>query len=79
MNNFLGLQIRVVASRKEVMFAEAGVGTENYCIFYNASSMRNYTGRPAFILLVHDETLIWAVVKDEGRHAKLSEKRGRAI
>ncbi|MED1018039.1 ATP-dependent DNA helicase [Bacillus atrophaeus] len=70
---FMAFQLERAFKEKNVMFAEAGVGTGKtlvYLLF--AISYARYVGKPAVIACA-DETLIEQLVKKEGDISKLSE------
>ena len=70
---FMAFQLERAFQEKNVMFAEAGVGTGKTIVYLlYALSYARYTGKPAIIACA-DETLIEQLVKQEGDIAKLSE------
>ncbi|MFN2745648.1 MULTISPECIES: ATP-dependent DNA helicase [unclassified Bacillus (in: firmicutes)] len=76
---FMAFQLERAFKEKNVMFAEAGVGTGKtlvYLLF--ALSYARYTGKPAVIACA-DETLIEQLVKKEGDIQKISEHLGLTI
>ncbi|MDQ0228812.1 ATP-dependent DNA helicase [Metabacillus malikii] len=70
---FMAFQLERAYQDKQVMFAEAGVGTGKTIVYLlYALAYARYTGKPAIIACA-DETLIEQLVKQEGDIAKLSE------
>lgn len=68
---FMAFQIEQALKEKQVLFAEAGVGTgKTIAYLLPAISYARYTGRPALIACA-DETLIDQLVKAEGDIGKL--------
>ncbi|UAL50758.1 MULTISPECIES: ATP-dependent DNA helicase [Metabacillus] len=68
---FMAFQLERAFREKNVMFAEAGVGTGKTLVYLlYAISYARYTGKPAIIACA-DETLIEQLVKNEGDIAKL--------
>lgn len=70
---FMAFQVERAFKEKNIMFAEAGVGTGKTIVYLlYALCYARYTGKPAIIACA-DETLIEQLVKDEGDIAKLSK------
>lgn len=70
---FMAFQIEQALKEKNVLFAEAGVGTgKTIAYLLPAISYARYTGRPALIACA-DETLIDQLVKAEGDIGKLEK------
>ncbi|VDH01618.1 Probable ATP-dependent helicase dinG homolog [Lysinibacillus sphaericus] len=70
---YMSFQIEQALREKEVLFAEAGVGTgKTIAYLLPAIAYARYTGKPALISCA-DETLIDQLVKDEGDIRKLGE------
>jgi ATP-dependent DNA helicase DinG len=68
---FMAFQLNQAYKNKQVMFAEAGVGTGKTLVYLlYALSYARYTGKPAIIACA-DETLIEQIVKKEGDIEKL--------
>ncbi|MBW3113266.1 ATP-dependent DNA helicase [Bacillus sp. MCCB 382] len=68
---FMAFQLNQAYKNKQVMFAEAGVGTGKTLVYLlYALSYARYTGKPAIIACA-DETLIEQIVKKEGDIKKL--------
>lgn len=68
---FMAFQIEQALKEKQVLFAEAGVGTgKTIAYLLPAISYARYTGRPALIACA-DETLIDQLVKADGDIGKL--------
>lgn len=68
---FMAFQLNQAYKNKQVMFAEAGVGTGKTLVYLlYALSFARYTGKPAIIACA-DETLIEQIVKKEGDIQKL--------
>ncbi|WP_064091410.1 ATP-dependent DNA helicase [Rossellomorea aquimaris] len=68
---FMAFQLNQAYKNKQVMFAEAGVGTGKTLVYLlYALSYARYTGKPAIIACA-DETLIEQIVKKEGDIQKL--------
>ena len=73
---FMAYQIEKSLKTKNVLFAEAGVGTgKTIAYLLPAISYARYTGKPALISCA-DETLIDQLVKKEGDIQKLQETLG---
>lgn len=76
---FMAYQIEQALKEKNVLFAEAGVGTgKTIAYLLPAISYARYTGRPALIACA-DETLIDQLVKEGGDIYKLTEHLGLTI
>ena len=76
---FMAYQIEQALKEKNVLFAEAGVGTgKTIAYLLPAVSYARYTGRPALIACA-DETLIDQLVKEGGDIYKLTEHLGLTI
>ncbi|WP_251554751.1 ATP-dependent DNA helicase [Neobacillus muris] len=76
---FMAYQLEKAFKDKQVMFAEAGVGTGKTIVYLLYSIMyARYTNRPAVIACA-DETLIEQLVKKEGDIAKLEQILGLSI
>src|SRR4051794_7954787 len=76
---FMAFQLEKAFKDKEVMFAEAGVGTGKTIVYLLYAIMyARYTNRPAVITCA-DETLIEQLVKKEGDIAKLEKVLGLDI
>ena len=76
---FMAYQIEQALKDKNVLFAEAGVGTgKTIAYLLPAISYARYTGRPALIACA-DETLIDQLVKEGGDIYKLTEHLGLTI
>lgn len=76
---FMAYQIEQALKEKNVLFAEAGVGTgKTIAYLLPAISYARYTGRPALIACA-DETLIDQLVKEGGDIYKLRETLGLNI
>jgi ATP-dependent DNA helicase DinG len=76
---FMAYQIEQALKEKNVLFAEAGVGTgKTIAYLLPAISYARYTGRPALIACA-DETLIDQLVKSGGDIYKLTEHLGLTI
>ncbi|CAN7350254.1 ATP-dependent DNA helicase [Rossellomorea sp. LjRoot5] len=70
---FMAFQLNQAYKNKQVMFAEAGVGTGKTLVYLlYALSYARYTGKPAIIACA-DETLIEQIVKKEGDIEKLEK------
>lgn len=70
---FMAYQVERAFRQKEVMFAEAGVGTGKTIVYLlYAISYARHTGKPAIISCA-DESLIEQLVKPEGDISKLSK------
>ncbi|MGM0751206.1 MAG: ATP-dependent DNA helicase [Bacillota bacterium] len=70
---FMAFQLNQAYKNKQVMFAEAGVGTGKTLVYLlYALSYARYTGKPAIIACA-DETLIEQIVKKEGDIQKLEK------
>lgn len=70
---FMSFQIEQALKEKQVLFAEAGVGTgKTIAYLLPAIAYARYTGKPALISCA-DETLIEQLVKEEGDIYKISE------
>ena len=70
---FMSFQIEQALKEKEVLFAEAGVGTgKTIAYLLPAIAYARYTGKPALISCA-DETLIDQLVKEEGDIRKIGE------
>lgn len=70
---FMSFQIEQALKAKEVLFAEAGVGTgKTIAYLLPAIAYARYTGKPALISCA-DETLIDQLVKEEGDIHKIGE------
>ena len=68
---FMAFQLERAFREKNVMFAEAGVGTGKTLVYLlYAISYARYVGKPAIVACA-DETLIEQLVKNEGDIAKL--------
>jgi ATP-dependent DNA helicase DinG len=68
---FMAFQLNQAYKNKQVMFAEAGVGTGKTLVYLlYALAYARYTGKPAIIACA-DETLIEQIVKKEGDIEKL--------
>ncbi|WP_078546208.1 ATP-dependent DNA helicase [Litchfieldia alkalitelluris] len=73
---FMAFQLERAFKDKEIVFAEAGVGTgKTFVYLLYAICYARYTGKPAIISCA-DESLIEQLVKKEGDIAKLSEALG---
>ena len=76
---FMAYQIEQALKEKNVLFAEAGVGTgKTIAYLLPAVSFARYTGKPALIACA-DETLIDQLVKEGGDVHKLREHLGLNI
>ena len=76
---FMAYQIEQALKEKNVLFAEAGVGTgKTIAYLLPAISYARYTGRPALIACA-DETLIDQLVKESGDIHKLRDSLGLKI
>ncbi|WP_042457722.1 ATP-dependent DNA helicase [Neobacillus dielmonensis] len=76
---YMAFQLEKAFKEKQVMFAEAGVGTGKTIVYLLYSIMyARYTNRPAVIACA-DETLIEQLVKKEGDIAKLQQILGLNI
>lgn len=76
---FMAYQIEQALKEKNVLFAEAGVGTgKTIAYLLPAISFARYTGRPALIACA-DETLIDQLVKEGGDVHKLRDSLGLNI
>ncbi|WP_245669365.1 ATP-dependent DNA helicase [Caryophanon tenue] len=76
---FMAYQIEQALKEKNVLFAEAGVGTgKTIAYLLPAISYARYTGRPALIACA-DETLIDQLVKEGGDVHKLRDHLGLTI
>lgn len=76
---FMAYQIEQALKEKNVLFAEAGVGTgKTIAYLLPAISYARYTGRPALIACA-DETLIDQLVKEGGDVHKLRDHLGLNI
>ncbi|GHH98233.1 ATP-dependent DNA helicase [Neobacillus kokaensis] len=76
---FMAFQLEKAFKEKNVMFAEAGVGTGKTIVYLLYAIMyARYTHRPAVIACA-DETLIEQLVKKEGDIAKLEQALGLKI
>lgn len=76
---FMAFQLEKAFKDKQVMFAEAGVGTGKTIVYLLYAIMyARYTNRPAVIACA-DETLIEQLVKKEGDIAKLEDVLGLNI
>ncbi|WP_462411989.1 ATP-dependent DNA helicase [Neobacillus sp. Marseille-QA0830] len=76
---FMAFQLEKAFKEKQVMFAEAGVGTGKTIVYLLYSILyARYTNRPAVIACA-DETLIEQLVKKEGDIAKLERILGLNI
>ncbi|WP_332648919.1 ATP-dependent DNA helicase [Lysinibacillus sp. 54212] len=76
---FMAYQIEQALKEKNVLFAEAGVGTgKTIAYLLPAISYARYTGRPALIACA-DETLIDQLVKEGGDVHKLRDHLGLSI
>ncbi|QWC21440.1 ATP-dependent DNA helicase [Bacillus haikouensis] len=70
---FMAFQLNKAYKEKQVMFAEAGVGTGKTLVYLlYALSYARYTGKPAIIACA-DETLIEQLVKKDGDIEKLEK------
>ncbi|WOV85459.1 ATP-dependent DNA helicase [Sporosarcina jeotgali] len=70
---YMSFQIEQALREKEVLFAEAGVGTgKTIAYLLPAIAYARYTGKPALISCA-DETLIDQLVKEEGDIRKIGE------
>ncbi|AXH98908.1 ATP-dependent DNA helicase [Sporosarcina sp. PTS2304] len=70
---FMAFQIEQALKEKQVLLAEAGVGTgKTIAYLLPAIAYARYTGKPAVISCA-DETLIDQLIKEEGDIQKLSE------
>jgi ATP-dependent DNA helicase DinG len=70
---FMAFQLEKAFSGKEIIMAEAGVGTgKTFVYLLYAICYARYTGKPALIACA-DETLIEQLVKNEGDIKKLNE------
>lgn len=70
---FMAFQIEQALKEKQVLFAEAGVGTgKTIAYLLPAIAYARYTGRPALISCA-DETLIDQLVKEDGDIKKVGE------
>jgi ATP-dependent DNA helicase DinG len=70
---FMAFQLNQAYKQKQVMFAEAGVGTGKTLVYLlYALSYARYTGKPAIIACA-DETLIEQLVKKDGDIQKLEK------
>ncbi|MGR3764779.1 ATP-dependent DNA helicase [Rossellomorea sp. NS-SX7] len=70
---FMAFQLNQAYKQKQVMFAEAGVGTGKTLVYLlYALSYARYTGKPAIIACA-DETLIEQLVKKDGDIQKLEQ------
>lgn len=73
---FMAFQLEKAFKDKEVMFAEAGVGTGKTLVYLlYALCYARYTNKPAIISCA-DETLIEQLVKEEGDIQKIKEMLG---
>lgn len=76
---FMSYQIEKALKEKNVLFAEAGVGTgKTLAYLLPAIAYARYTGKPALIACA-DETLIDQLVKEEGDIAKLTTLLGLTV
>ena len=76
---FMSYQIEKALKERNVLFAEAGVGTgKTIAYLLPAIAYARYRGRPALIACA-DETLIDQLVKEEGDIAKLKKHLGLNI
>ncbi|MDW0109041.1 ATP-dependent DNA helicase [Sporosarcina aquimarina] len=76
---YMSFQIEQALREKEVLFAEAGVGTgKTIAYLLPAIAYARYTGKPALISCA-DETLIDQLVKQEGDIHKLGEALNLSI
>lgn len=76
---FMAFQIEKALREKNVLFAEAGVGTgKTIGYLLPTLAYARYTGKPAIIACA-DETLIDQLVKEDGDIAKMSEALGLEI
>lgn len=76
---FMSYQIEKALKEKNVLFAEAGVGTgKTLAYLLPAIAYARYTGKPALIACA-DETLIDQLVKEEGDIAKLTKLLGLKV
>lgn len=76
---FMAYQIEQALKEKNVLFAEAGVGTgKTIAYLLPAVSYARYTGKPALIACA-DETLIDQLVKEGGDIHKLRDHLGLSI
>lgn len=76
---YMAFQLEKAFKEKNVMFAEAGVGTgKTICYLLYSIMYARYTNRPAVIACA-DETLIEQLVKKEGDIAKLERVLGLEI
>ncbi|WP_409251130.1 ATP-dependent DNA helicase [Bacillus sp. SCS-153A] len=70
---YMAFQVMKAYKEKEVMFAEAGVGTGKTLVYLlYALAYARYTGKPAIIACA-DETLIEQIVKKEGDIRKIEQ------
>ncbi|MDF2606435.1 MAG: helicase c2 [Bacillales bacterium] len=70
---FMAFQLEKAFSEKEIIMAEAGVGTgKTFVYLLYAICYARYTGKPAIIACA-DETLIEQLVKNEGDIKKLND------
>lgn len=76
---FMSYQIGKALKEKNVLFAEAGVGTgKTLAYLLPAIAYARYTGKPALIACA-DETLIDQLVKEEGDIAKIEKHLGLKV
>ncbi|MCZ2258367.1 ATP-dependent DNA helicase [Sporosarcina sp. G11-34] len=76
---YMAFQIEQALKEKNVLFAEAGVGTgKTIAYLLPAIAYARYTGKPALISCA-DETLIDQLVKEDGDIKKISEALGLDI
>ncbi|MBA9027758.1 MULTISPECIES: ATP-dependent DNA helicase [Bacillaceae] len=76
---FMAFQLEKAFKEKQVMFAEAGVGTgKTLAYLLYAICYARYTNKPAIISCA-DETLIEQLVKEEGDIQKLKEALGLTV
>ncbi|MHA6259675.1 ATP-dependent DNA helicase [Sporosarcina sp. CAU 1771] len=76
---YMAFQIEKALKEKQVLFAEAGVGTgKTIAYLLPAIAYARYTGKPALISCA-DETLIDQLVKEDGDIKKISEALGLNI
>ncbi|MGX2960181.1 ATP-dependent DNA helicase [Peribacillus sp. JNUCC 23] len=76
---FMAFQLEKAFKEKQVMFAEAGVGTgKTLAYLLYAICYARYTNKPAIISCA-DETLIEQLVKEEGDIQKIKESLGLTV
>ncbi|MGE8077839.1 ATP-dependent DNA helicase [Peribacillus loiseleuriae] len=76
---FMAFQLEKAFKEKQVMFAEAGVGTgKTLAYLLYAICYARYTNKPAIISCA-DETLIEQLVKEEGDIQKIKEALGLTV